>query len=174
MKKPFINILSHSLAIFCLSLPLISHGEKNDVQQEIKINSSRQAADLKNKIFSYIDNVVIKQGSLIIKADLVQVITQSESDNKIYIAKGSPATFKQTLEDGSPIYLQANEIKYEPGKNTVIISGKAELRQEGSKVNSHTISYNFLTEQVTANSINNTNDRVQTVLQPKELDKENK
>ncbi|WP_286233578.1 lipopolysaccharide transport periplasmic protein LptA [Thalassotalea sediminis] len=143
-----------------------------DLKQEISIDATRQAADLKNKIFSYIDNVVIKQGSLIIKADLVQVITASDTDTKTYIAKGKPATFKQTLEDGTPIYLQANEIKYEPAKNTVTISGDAELRQEGSKVNGSVITYNFITEQVLANGEDD--QRVKTVLQPKHLEKKNK
>lgn len=176
MNKPFINILRNSLTIVSLALALSSNAiaAKIDLKKEINIDASRQAADLKNKIFSYIDNVVITQGSLVIKADLVQVITQSTSEDKTYIAKGKPATFEQVLEDGTPIYLQANEIIYEPGKNTVIISGDAELRQEGSKVNSSTITYNFLTEQVQANSDSDSNARVKTVLQPKALDKKNK
>ncbi len=174
MKKPFINNIKHSalgLALF-FGIFCQAHATKSDLKQEININAARQAADLKNKIFSYIDDVVITQGSLIIKADLVQVITETGTDNKTYIAKGKPATFSQTLEDGTPIRLQANEIRYEPSKNTVTISGNAELHQEGSKVSSSTITYNFLTEQVLADSENN--DRVKTVLQPKALDKKKK
>ncbi|WP_162533815.1 lipopolysaccharide transport periplasmic protein LptA [Colwellia sp. Arc7-D] len=151
------------------------NAEKFDVDQEIKISSSRQAADLKNKIFSYIDNVIISQGSLTINAELVQVITQDKSNNKIYIAKGSPATFEQTLQDGSPINLQANEIRYEPDLNTVVISGNALLRQEGSEVSGSKITYNFETEYVNAESLENA--KVETVLQPKnktELPKKSK
>lgn len=140
-----------------------------DFKQPINIDSSRQSADLKNKIFSYIDNVVITQGSLTIKADLVQVLTDSKTQYKTYIAKGKPATFKQTLDDGTPIYLQAEEIKYDPEKHIVVISGSAELRQEGSKMNGSVITYNFLTEQVSADSLND--ERVKTVLQPKQLEK---
>ena len=171
MNKQHIKQLKNSLAFVGLLLvpTLPTFAAKVDLKQEIKIDASRQAADLKNKIFSYIDNVVITQGSLTIKADLVQVITESETDDKTYIAKGKPATFQQTLEDGTPIYLQAQEIKYEPAKNTVIISGDAELRQEGSKVNGSVITYNFLTEQVLANG--DSNERVKTVLQPKQLEK---
>ncbi len=174
MYKLPIKTLKTSLAIFALFCCTLfsSHAAKLDLKQEINIDADRQAADLKNKIFSYIDNVVISQGTLVIKADLVQVIAEEKTDEKIYIAKGSPATFTQTLEDGTPIYLQANEIKYEPGKNTVIISGNAELRQEGSKVKGAIITYNFLTEQVCANCNNlDNNERVSTVLQPKNLDK---
>ncbi len=167
MYKPFIKKFKSNL--FCLSalifLVPLAGAEKFDVEQEIKISASRQAADLKNKIFSYIDNVIITQGTLKIHADLVQVITQESSDNKIYIAKGSPATFEQTLQDGSPINLQANEIRYEPGMNTVVISGNALLRQEGSEVSGSKITYNFATEYVNAESLENA--KVETVLQPK-------
>ena len=167
MYKPFIKKFKSKL--FCLSalifLVPLAGAVKFDVEQEIKISASRQAADLKNKIFSYIDNVIITQGTLKIHADLVQVITQESSDNKIYIAKGSPATFEQTLQDGSPINLQANEIRYEPGMNTVVISGNALLRQEGSEVSGSKITYNFATEYVNAESLENA--KVETVLQPK-------
>ncbi len=167
MYKPFIKKLKNNLIYFsalALLMPAVN-AEKFDVDQEIKISSSRQAADLKNKIFSYIDNVIISQGSLTINAELVQVITQDKSNNKIYIAKGSPATFEQTLQDGSPINLQANEIRYEPDLNTVVISGNALLRQEGSEVSGSKITYNFETEYVNAESLENA--KVETVLQPK-------
>ena len=177
MCKPFIKKLKNNficLTALALLMPAAS-AEKFDVEQEIKISSSRQAADLKNKIFSYIDNVIISQGTLKIHAELVQVITQDLSNNKVYIAKGSPATFEQTLQDGSPINLQANEIRYEPAMNTVVISGNALLRQEGSEVSGSKITYNFDTEYVNAESLENA--KVETVLQPKnktELPKKSK
>ncbi len=174
MYKPLIKTLKTNFALLALSYCVFfnAYAEKADLNKETHISGSRTAGDLKNKIFSYIDNVVITQGTLVIKADLVQVVTDVKSKNKTYIAKGSPATFTQTLEDGTPIYLQANEIKYEPGKNTAIISGNAELRQEGSKVKGAIITYNFLTEQVCANCNNlDSSERVSTVLQPKNLDK---
>lgn len=171
MYKPFLKVLKTSLIVFAVNSALVhtSFAEKLDLKKEINIDASRQAADLKNKIFSYIDNVVITQGTLVIKADLVQVITDTTTDEKTYLAKGEPATFSQQLDDGTTIHLQANEIKYQPGQNMVVISGNAELRQEGSKVSGSIITYNFLTEQVSADSEDD--NRVKTVLQPKALDK---
>jgi lipopolysaccharide export system protein LptA len=165
------KLLKNSLFYLILSSAVFSSAfaEKLDVTQKIEINASRQAADLKNKIFSYIDNVVITQGSLIIRADLVQVHTQAGSDEKTYIAKGKPATFKQTLADGTPLNLQANEIRYEPGNNLVIISGNALLRQEGSEVSGSKITYNIDTQYVNAES--KTNERTKTIFQPKEKTK---
>ncbi|GHF78656.1 lipopolysaccharide export system protein LptA [Thalassotalea marina] len=151
------------------STSFIANAAKIDAQKEVNIASSRTHADIKNKIISYIENVTITQGSLSIKAELVQVLTDSKTQFKTYIAKGKPATFKQTLDDGTPIYLQAEEIKYEPEKHIVVISGNAELRQEGSKMNGSVITYNFLTEEVLADSIDD--EQVKSVIQPKQLEK---
>jgi lipopolysaccharide export system protein LptA len=162
------KLLKNSLLCLILSGTLFSSAfaEKFDISQKIEIDASRQAADLKNKIFSYIDNVVITQGSLIIRADLVQVLTQSGSEEKTYIAKGKPATFEQTLSDGTPLSLQADEIRYEPGNNLVIISGNALLQQEDSEVSGSKITYNIDTQYVNAES--KTNERTKTIFQPKE------
>lgn len=167
MCKLFTKKLKSSLLLLILSSLASSSAlaKKIDLNQELSIDASRQSADLKNKIFSYIDNVVIKQGSLIIKADLVQVITATDTGYKTYIAKGKPATFEQILDDGKPINLQANEIKYEPSLNTVIISGNALLKQDGSEVSGSKITYNAETEYVNAES--NKDDTVKTVIQPK-------
>lgn len=168
MYKLFTKKLKNNLLILILSslasTPVLA--KKIDIQQELSIDASRQSADLKNKIFSYIDNVVIKQGTLLIKADLVQVITSAKTGEKTYIAKGKPATFEQILDDGKPINLQANEIRYEPELNTIIISGNALLKQDGSEVSGSKITYNSITEYVNAES--NKNDKVKTVFQPKE------
>ncbi len=150
-------------SIFLLPLG-IANSALTDINQQIIIKAKRQASDLKNKIASYLDDVVITQGSLSIKADIVQVISQANSDNKIYIATGKPAIFKQLLDDGKPINLQANEIKYEPATNTITISGNASVSQEGSLVSGNTIVYNTLTEQLTAES--NSEESVTTILQP--------
>ena len=172
MYKPFIKKLPSSALIFTLlaCATNLSYAKKIDLNQEVKISSSRTAADLKNKIFSYIDNVVITQGSLIIHADLVQVVSQGENNEKIYIAKGKPATFEQTLEDGKPINLQANEIRYEPTLNTIVISGNALLRQAGSEVSGSIITYNSETEYVNAES--DVNNKVKTIIQPQTQSKD--
>ena len=164
MYKLFIKKLLASLALASmLSAPALA--AKIDLEQEIFISAKRQAGDLKNKIASYLDDVVITQGSLKIKADLVQVFSQKDQDVQTYVAKGQPATFEQLLEDGSKIRLQADEIKYEPLSFTITISGNALLSQAGSEVSGEKIVYNTLTEQLEAEGGNNQS--VTTILKPK-------
>ncbi|WP_286265067.1 lipopolysaccharide transport periplasmic protein LptA [Thalassotalea atypica] len=144
---------------------------KDDLEREIVIKSKRQAGDLKNKIASYLDDVVITQGSLTIKADLVQVYSQIDHDTETYVAKGNPAHFEQQLEDGTKITLEADEITYEPFNYIITISGNAVLRQAGSEVTGSKIVYNTQTEQLNAESGSSADETVTTILKPKAKDK---
>ncbi|NQY34027.1 MAG: lipopolysaccharide transport periplasmic protein LptA [Alteromonadaceae bacterium] len=146
-----------------LLIPL-SFAAKIDLDKEVKITAKSQTSDLKTKILSYIDNVQISQGSVIIKADLAQVYTQANSNNKVYILKGKPATFEQTLEDGSQIRLEANEIKYEPSIYMVTITENARFISPVSDVRASKITYNTLTE--TQEAASNNNEIVTTILKP--------
>lgn len=173
------NTLKHNifkvLALSC-SLVLLSptQAAKNDLEQEITIKSQRQAADLKNKIASYLDNVSIRQGSISITADIVKVfsLVDKESGEKsdTYLAKGKPAIFQQKLEDGSLIKLQADEITYSPNTNMITITGNALVKQAGSEVSGDEITYNTLSEKLEAQSAHNQS--VTTVLQPTVLKKQ--
>lgn len=168
MYKPFSKKLLASL-LACSSVLMTSHlyAAKLDLDKEVDIKSQRLAGDLKNKIVTYLDDVIITQGSLSIKADLVQVFSHLENDTKTYVAKGQPASFKQLLEDGSLITLEADEIRYEPSTFNVTISGNALLKQAGSEVTGSKIVYNTQTEQLNAESGSNADETVTTILKPK-------
>jgi len=168
MYNPFIQKITTSLGIAFLALGLsaVAHAEKSDFEKKVFIKSERNGGDLKNKIISYMDNVVITQGTIKITADLVQVMGK-ESENNVYLAKGAPANFQQTLDDGTSLQLQADEIRYEPGNNVVTIKGNALLAQDGTEMKGSIITYNFLTEQFEAKS--NNNEQTETILQPKKI-----
>jgi lipopolysaccharide export system protein LptA len=172
------NLSQNTLKVLTLTCSLLflssTQAAKKDLEQEITIKSQRQAADLKNKIASYLDNVSIRQGSISITADIVKVFsvidkTSNEKD-ETYLAKGKPAIFQQQLEDGSLISLQADEITYKPTSNTITISGNALVKQAGSEVSGNEITYNTLSEKLEAHSTNNQS--VTTILQPTVLKKQ--
>lgn len=144
---------------------------RKDLSQEITIKSKRQSADLKNKIASYLEDVSIRQGSIAITADIVQVFsnTDAKTGKKLdtYLAKGKPALFQQQLEDGSIISLQANEIKYQPDNYIITVSGNAQVKQAGSKVTGETITYNTLSEKLEAEG--SSDHSVTTILQPAQI-----
>lgn len=178
MKNKYLNnsLFICSLLI-TLSVPV--NAAKKDLTEETTITSQRQSADLKNKIIVYLDEVKINQGSIAIIADIVKVSSKIDSatnkKSNTYLAKGNPTTFKQQLEDGSLISLQANEITYQPDLNIITVSGNAQVLQAGSKVTAETITYNTSSEKLEAQG--NGSESVTTILQPGEikaqLDKKN-
>jgi lipopolysaccharide export system protein LptA len=181
MMKANLNCISYkrnTFKVLALSFSLVFfspvQAAKKDLEQEITIKSQRQAADLKNKIASYLDNVSIRQGSISITADIVKVFSVvdnlSGEKNDTYLAKGQPAVFQQELEDGSLIKLQADEITYNPTSNMITITGNALVKQAGSEVSGNEITYNTLSEKLEAQS--SQNQSVTTVLQPTVLKKQ--
>lgn len=162
------------VVIFNLIFLANANATKDDLTQQITIKSKRQSADLKNKIASYLDNVNIKQGSISISADLVQVFSKENINTgkkeDTYFAQGKPAVFEQQLEDGSFIKLQANEITYKPDLFIINVSGNALVKQSGSEVSGNEITYNILNEKLEAQSAENQS--VTTILQPSALKKQ--
>jgi len=173
-----ISCKRNTFKVLALSCSLVffnpAQAAKKDLEQEITIKSQRQAADLKNKIASYLDNVSIRQGSISITADIVKVFSVvnelSGEKSDTYLAKGQPAIFQQELEDGSLIKLQADEITYNPNSNMITITGNALVKQAGSEVSGNEITYNTLSEKLEAQSAHNQS--VTTVLQPTVLKKQ--
>jgi len=175
MYVPFIKTTTFSLLLLTVttftSAVLVApsaYAAKKDLTEEILILADRQSADYKNKMAIYLDNVRISQGSILITADIVQISKKFNKekgvDVKTYLAKGKPAVFKQQLEDGTTISLSADEIKYVPHENLIVVSGNAKVTQAGSHVAASKITYNTLTEKLDAES--NPNERVTTILQP--------
>jgi lipopolysaccharide export system protein LptA len=168
-----LKIITASTLILISGLNTVQAAKK-DLTQKITIDSERQSADLKNKIASYLEKVTIRQGSILITADLVQISSKKDpksgEEPKTYLASGKPAIFQQELEDGTLISLQADEVKYLPHLNIITVSGNAVVKQAGSEVSGSKITYNTLSEKLEAES--EENQTVTTVLQPTVLKKQ--
>lgn len=146
---------------------------EEDFSQPIKIGSNTQFIDGKNKTALYKEDVLITQGSLVIKADEVEVIATDGSGREIFIARGKPASYSQSLEDGTPVSAKANEIRYEVVNRTISLAGSAELQQDTSKVQGDKITFDMITEQLlaTGGAGKNGEGRVTTVFTPETIRK---
>ncbi|NBI12717.1 lipopolysaccharide transport periplasmic protein LptA [[Haemophilus] felis] len=142
---------------------------KDDANQPINITSDNQSLDMDNRVVNFSDNVVITQGSILIKAQKVVITRPPEKSNKkdTVEAFGEPVTIQQTLDNGKIVKGKAKKIHYDLTKEFLTLSGNAELHQQDSKIRSHSISYDVKKQQLKANG--STNSRVKTVLIPKQL-----
>ena len=147
---------------------------KEDTNQPINIVSDNQSLDMNNRVVTFTDNVVITQGSIIVKASKV-VITRPEENSKQkdkVEAFGNPVTFHQVMDDGKPVDGKANKVVYDLGTEFLTLTGDAELKQLDSKINGERITYDVKKQQLKANG--NGKSRVQTVLIPTQLQQKGK
>ena len=165
MYKPLIPLATSLLLAIASGAVQAS---EEDFSQPIKIGSNTQFIDGKNKTALYKEDVLITQGSLLIEADEVEVIATDGSGREIFIARGNPASYSQSLEDGTPVSAKANEIRYEVVNRTISLAGNAELQQDSSKVQGDKITFDMITEQLlaTGGAGENGEGRVTTVFTP--------
>lgn len=158
-----INNIVIFTTLFATALPAFAL--KSDTKQPINVVSDNQSLDMDNSVVTFTDNVVITQGSILIKASKVIITRPLKILVKDTIeAFGKPVTFYQKLDDGKPVEGHANQVHYDLTQEFLTLTGNAELKQLDSKINSDVITYDVNKQQLNANSTQGS--RVRTVLIP--------
>lgn len=149
-----------------LSYP--AHALKEDTNQPINIVSDNQSLDLERNIVTFTDNVVITQGSIVIKAQKV-VITrpQDSSQQETIDATGNPVTFHQLMDNGKPVDGKARKVHYDLAKEFLTLTDNAQLKQLDSQIEGDVITYDVKKQQLNAQGA--TGSRVKTILLPAQL-----
>lgn len=144
----------------------------SDFKLPVTLNSKNQSLDGKAKTSIFTNNVVIRQGSLEILADRLELDATAGKGKEILIANGQPASYSQRLEDGSLVKASANEIIYKVEFQTISLVGNAAITQNEVKMNGNTIAFDMAKERIMASVDENSNDVVTTVLSPGVFDSE--
>ncbi|ALZ75341.1 lipopolysaccharide transport periplasmic protein LptA [Rheinheimera sp. F8] len=137
----------------CLCLLLISitaTAKTTDFSEPIEVNADRNEASLKQQMLVYSGNVIVKQGTLLIKAEKLTVDRSAGEGKEVFIAVGQPAVYSQVLDGDKPIQASAEEIRYAMATRVLTLTGKAEITQSGSLVRSAKIEYDLLKQQLSA------------------------
>ncbi|WP_088330525.1 lipopolysaccharide transport periplasmic protein LptA [Lacimicrobium sp. SS2-24] len=150
-----------------LALLSFSAGAINqDFEQPIKVKSEYQSGDGIKKVTIFRENVNITQGSLVINADEVEVSGEKGDGQEVFIARGEPASYEQTMKDGSRIRAVANNIEYQVQGRILTLTGNAELHQNSHSVRGSSIEFNMEKEQLMAQGTDDGDGRVTTIFQP--------
>lgn len=162
---PIKNLVYVSLLLACFP----ASAGKADFELPIEVTNQSQFLDVKRRVSILRGNVSIKQGSLKILADEIEVHGKEGQNVDKFIAQGSPASYQQTLDDGSNIKASADKIEYDVSKRIITLSGDAQVQQNASLVTGDSISINMELEQVYAQG--NQNEQVKTIFQPESFKK---
>lgn len=152
-----------------LSGSLNAYALESDRNQPIAIEADQGSLDQKNQVTTFSGNVIIKQGSLNIRAANVRV-SQDKSGNQTMHAEGSPVKFGQQLENKGYVEGQGNKVEYGSATGLVKLSGNAKVQRGGDVATGEVITYNMRTEVYTVLGGNVTGTkkggRVSVIIQP--------
>lgn len=137
-QQPLIPLLLLSLA---LSLPSAVYALKSDKDQPIYVEADGVDLDDKKGFSTYKGNVVLTQGTIIIKADKVTV-TQKKDQKDHIEATGNPVTFQQQTEGNKGTFKgKAKKAEYASDSEILYLTGDAVLTQGKETFKSDKITY---------------------------------
>ncbi|MFD1006913.1 MULTISPECIES: lipopolysaccharide transport periplasmic protein LptA [Oceanisphaera] len=152
--------------LLALSLNL-AHAKESDYSQPVTIDAGRQLVELTDNKVTFTDNVVVKQGTMDVRANKLVVI-RNEKGLQSMTAYGSPATYYQILDSGQPIKAEAKQIHYDMKARTMTLLKDAQIKQNDNIVTGYRIRYYIDREQMEAESQGG-KDRVTTIFLPEQL-----
>jgi lipopolysaccharide export system protein LptA len=164
-----------------LAMPTTAPAEKADRDKPINIESDRLLVDDAKKISTFEGNVVVTQGTLIIRGDRM-IVRQDANGFSHATAFGNRAYFKQKRE-GVDEYVEgwADRMEYDGKAERVELFVRAEIHRGEDQVRGNYISYDQVTEfyQVFGGgkkgaTPGNPEGRVRAVMQPKPKDDKGK
>jgi lipopolysaccharide export system protein LptA len=147
--------------------------EKADRDKPIEIEADSLTTNDAKKISTYTGNVILTQGTLVIRADKL-VVREDKDGFQHGTSTGNPTTFRQKME-GKDEYIQgsAQRIEYDGRMDKVQLYGKAWVKRGEDIVHGDYIMYDASAEYAeviggpqTATE-GNPQGRVRAVIQPK-------
>lgn len=159
-------LLVHAAAVYA---------EHADHNKPMHIESDRVSIDDAHQISIFTGNVVMTQGTLVIRGNQI-VVTQGKNGFKHGTATGNLASFRQKRE-GLDEYVEGygERIEYDSGSEVMEIFGHARVKRGLDDIRGEHITYNSRTEVFQVNSApgkqtapSGKEPRVRAVIQPKD------
>ena len=158
----------------CLLVPAAGFAERADRDKPVNLEADQVTVDDNKQTATFIGNVVLTQGTLMIRGD--RMIVQQDADGFKYgVAYGNLASFRQKRE-GYDEYIDgyAERIEYDNKAEKLQMFNRAYLKKANDDVRGNYISYEVATEFFRvvgggkqAATAANPDGRVRAVIQPK-------
>ncbi|WP_395480253.1 lipopolysaccharide transport periplasmic protein LptA [Candidatus Curculioniphilus buchneri] len=136
----------------------------NDNRQYIYISATQQSVDLTTKTMTLIGTVVVKYGSIDIRANKAIAYFNEKDSYKVVEGYGDPVKFFQFQENGKLLQGHASKVRYEFLNDLLMLTGKACIEQLDSKVKGDRIIYHVKKNKIEV--LSDTNKQVTAILAP--------
>jgi lipopolysaccharide export system protein LptA len=172
MSTLFRSVLAAFSLLLGLSASMPIFAEKADRDQPIELEADTVTVNDAKKISTYSGNVILTQGTLVIRADKMVVHEDAEGFQHS-TSTGSPTTFKQKRE-GKNEYMEgsAQRIEYDGRMDKVQLYTRAWVKRGEDIIHGDYISYDANAEYAevlggTKSESNAGSGRVKAIIQPK-------
>ena len=156
--------------LFCtLSAPLWA--ASSDRNKPIEIEADRVDINERQGLSSYQGNVVMRQGSIRMRADSIVVKTENRALISVK-AQGRPANFSQRPDNASAdVQAQAQNVDYQAQKGLLVLTSGARFQQGVNQFSGNRIEYDMQQNIVSAQgSEQGPSSRVQVIIHPDTLE----
>ena len=162
------HLLRWVLSALLVCTPALA--ERADRGKPVNIDADKVNVDDTNKVSVFEGNVVLTQGTIVIRANKM-ILRQDENGFNSGTAYGNLATFRQKM-DGVDEYIEgeAERIEYDGKTEKLELFTKAHIKRGQDELRGNYISYNAATEfyQALSGEQPANGGRVHAVIQPKE------
>ncbi|AMB84358.1 lipopolysaccharide transport periplasmic protein LptA [Pseudomonas agarici] len=153
----------------------------NDRDQPIRIQADDAQLDDKQGIATYKGDVVITQGSMVVRGNTVTLTRTASGDIDVVTSVGNLAYFeqRQKVTDTQPVKGYGKTIQYLAQQNRIVLIDQAKVVNEGNTTEGEKIVYDTVKQVATAGRANGTpiatpRPRIDMVIQPKKKTDEQK
>ena len=141
----------------------------SDRDQPVQVSADSASFNEKTGIATYNGSVVVRQGTLEIRAEQIVITTDRKGTVLSTVATGTPARYQQQTDPKrGPVNAEADRIDYDARNDVIVLTGKARLRQDASSFQGSSITYNSARQQIDAKGDGSS--RVQLVFPPQARD----
>lgn len=154
------------LAALCTASP--AHALPSDRDQPIHLSADRADINDHTGVSVFTGHVVLTQGSMRLRADILTVYHDRNDKITRMVATGAPVRFRELPKaQGEAITGSARRVDYDVAKDVVVLEQDAELVQGKNRFQGPRIEYDRGAEIVKAGSAGGTGGRVEITLEPK-------
>ncbi len=147
------------------AVPTLASDLPTDRDQPLQVAADSASFNEKTGIATYRGSVVIRQGTLEVRADEVVITVDKEGNVSTTVATGKPARYQQQVDPKKGLVsAEASRIDYDLRNETISLTGQARLKQDGASFQGASIVYAIARQQVEAKG--DASSRVQLILPP--------
>ena len=132
-------------AIFLLAMPAPLLALKTDRQQPLEVNADSTEGSLGDGIATLRGNVEIRQGSMLIRADIAEVEKVDGRVHKFEL-NGNPVHLQQEIEEEGVVTAEAKNVVYMVATGIVTLTGEADVIHPQYHISGEVLEYDMNTQ----------------------------